>query len=53
VAAPHRALARAAARALYPQLAPEELRVITAAGAPAGLLADALAADGAHALASS
>jgi sarcosine oxidase gamma subunit len=46
IAAPHRRLAREAARILYPQVAPDELRVVAAGGAPAGLLAAALAADG-------
>jgi hypothetical protein len=51
VAAPHRGLAREVARALYPQVAPDELRVLSAAGAPADLVAGALAADGGLALA--
>lgn len=51
VAAPRRSLARQAARALYPSVGADEIRVTAAAGAPAGLLAGALAADGAHALA--
>ena len=51
VAAPHRTLAREVARTLYPQVAAEEIRVVAAAGAPAGLIAAALAVDGAHALA--
>jgi hypothetical protein len=51
VAAPRRSLAREAARVLYPEFGADELRVTTAAGSPAGLLAGALAADGAQALA--
>jgi len=46
VAASGRGPAREVARALFPQLPPEELRVVSAAGAPTGLLTRALAADG-------
>lgn len=46
IAASGRGPAREAARALFPQVAPEELRVVAAAGAPTGLLTRALTADG-------
>jgi hypothetical protein len=51
IEAPRRSLAREAARVLHPHVAPDALRVVAAAGAPARLLAGALAADGAAALA--
>ncbi len=53
VAAASRARAREAARLLFPGVAAEELRVVSAAGAPAGLVAGALSADGRALLAAS
>jgi hypothetical protein len=51
VAAPRRSLARAAARALYPEVGAECLRVLAAAAASTELLARALAVDGGQMLA--
>jgi hypothetical protein len=50
VVAPRRELAREAARALYPHVASEELRVVAASGVSSRLLIAALAADGELAL---
>lgn len=51
VAAPRRGLARDAARALFPEVAAECLRVLTAAAVPVELLTRALAVDGRQLLA--
>ncbi len=53
VTAGGRTMAREAARALFPQVSSEELRVVASAGAPMGLLTRALAADGGVMLAAS